>query len=382
MLTGIPALEQTDWAKLYHAYGSAADTPKHLRALLDEDAGGREAALDHLWSAVIHQGTPWTVTGPAACVIVGLLADERIDRGEMPLRAPLLQFLVSVAEAGEQTGRSVEELERMAVYNSDPVKTWDEAFENDDDAACNAFYARSILGCMEVAPLLLETMEHDLRSPDPRVRSYAAMGASTLAKASSLSGRAKDIEQLLRNMAQTAEDTDERSALVLALGELDTSPSGFLRDPSPAVRMCAALAPKLAEDAVATEVLIKSLEKAGEIDTWFAATPPQIRFHPRFAVVERAIERVKEFERLINGAEEVIRVTTLYCADFDWGPLLAAAFPDGRGVAETPAQRRFLKALVANEALWDPKFGNADRWFKKAGLPHDRDQCAKRADGR
>jgi len=275
MLTGIPALEQTDWAKLYHAYGSAADTPKHLRALLDEDAGGREAALDHLWSAVIHQGTPWTVTGPAACVIVGLLADERIDRGEMPLRAPLLQFLVSVAEAGEQTGRSIDELERMAVYNSDPVKTWDEAFENDDDAACNAFYARSILGCMEVAPLLLETMERDLRSPDPRVRSYAAMGASTLAKASSLSNRAKDIEERLRNMAQTAEDTDERSALVLALGELDASPSAFLRDPSPAVRMCAALAPKLAEDAVATEVLIKSLEKAGEIDTWFAATPPQ-----------------------------------------------------------------------------------------------------------
>ena len=75
--------------------------------------------MSHLWSAIIHQGTPWTATGPAALVVAGLLSDERIDRGE-PIRANLLSFLVSVAEAPEQAGLNIEELERMAAFDIEP----------------------------------------------------------------------------------------------------------------------------------------------------------------------------------------------------------------------------------------------------------------------
>jgi hypothetical protein len=92
MITGLPALEQTDWKSLYHAYGYALDTPEHLRALLEKDSTKRRAALNHLWSAIIHQGTPWTATGPVALVIVGFLSDSRIDCGDLPLRASLLSF--------------------------------------------------------------------------------------------------------------------------------------------------------------------------------------------------------------------------------------------------------------------------------------------------
>jgi hypothetical protein len=95
MLTGIAALEHTYWSRLHHAYGRATDTPGHLRALLQDDLESREQAMSHLWSAIIHQGTPWTATGPAALVVAGLLSDERIDHVE-PIRAGLLSFLVSV----------------------------------------------------------------------------------------------------------------------------------------------------------------------------------------------------------------------------------------------------------------------------------------------
>src|SRR5215469_3796745 len=98
MLTGLALIESTDWSRLHHAYGPATDTPGHLRALLEPDSEPRKAAMSHLWSAIIHQGTPWTATGPVALVVVGLLSDERIDRGE-PVRAGLMSFLVSVAEA-------------------------------------------------------------------------------------------------------------------------------------------------------------------------------------------------------------------------------------------------------------------------------------------
>ncbi|MET7396505.1 hypothetical protein ABZS66_23795 [Dactylosporangium sp. NPDC005572] len=63
------------FATLLHAYGRATDTPAHLAALAGADAEARAAALSHLWSAVIHQGTPWTVTPPAAEVIVALVAE-------------------------------------------------------------------------------------------------------------------------------------------------------------------------------------------------------------------------------------------------------------------------------------------------------------------
>src|SRR5688572_2668935 len=119
MLTGLAALENTDWSRLHHAYGRATDTPGHLRALLREDPESRKGALAHLWSAIIHQGTPWTATGPAALVVAGLLSDERLDRGE-PIRAHLLSFLASVAEAPGQAGWSIEELERMAAFDIEP----------------------------------------------------------------------------------------------------------------------------------------------------------------------------------------------------------------------------------------------------------------------
>jgi hypothetical protein len=377
LLTGLAALENTDWSRLYHAYGPAMDTPGQLLSLLEPDPESRKSAMSHLWSAIIHQGTPWTATGPAALVVAGLLSDERLDRGE-PIRASLLSFLVSVAEVPEQAGWTIEELERMAAFDVEPF------FNSEDDNvdAANSFYARSILSCIEVAPVLMEVMLSELGNSSPRVRAWAAMGAVALARTDSLRGFSKDLESQLLEMARSAQDTDERSSLVLALGDLGVSPSAFLEDPSPAVRMCAALAPGLATDAAAINELIKALEySAGNIDHWFVEKPPQFPMRPRFPVVQRLVEQVKDFDRVVDAAIAVVDVTTKRCADFDWGPLLAAAFSDGSGIIKTESQRRFLGQMVKNTDLWDPLFGNARRWFQKTGLPYDRTACAKLVDG-
>jgi hypothetical protein len=139
----------------------------------------------------------------------------------------------------------------------------------------------------------------------------------------------------------------------------------------------AALAPCLATDPAAIAELIKALEGAANIDSWFVELPPQFSSRPRFAAVRRLVELVTEFERLARAAEAVISITPKYCADFDWGPLLAAAFRDGSGLAITEAQRRFLGALVKKAKLWDPKYGNTYKWFKRAGLAYDRSICAR-----
>lgn len=380
MLTGLPVLEKTDWSRLYHAYGRATDTPDHLLALLTEEPELRQEALSHLWAAIMHQGTPWTATGPVALVIAGLLYDDRIDRGGESIRAGLFAFLVSVAEAAAYSGESLEELERIASsYDLDTLIDAgnDEALY--EEQAGEAFYARSILGCIKVAPVLMRVMLEGLADADPRVRAHAAMGAAVLAKSGLMRDSAPELESQLMTLARSTQDADERSAHVLALGDLGFSPVDFLDDPSPAVRMCAALAPGLATDPAAISELLTTLkDHAGSIDGWFGNPPPQFPMRPRFAVVARLVEQVTEFERLVEAAEAVVGVTLKYCVDFDWGPLLAAAFTDGSGIVQTEAQGRFLRALVNREELWDPTFGNADRWFKKAGLPYDRQACAQR----
>jgi hypothetical protein len=378
MLTGLAALENIDWSRLHHAYGRATDTPEHLRALLQEDLESRKQAISHLWSAIIHQGTAWTATGPTALVVAGLLSDERIDRGES-IRANLLAFLVSVAEAPKQADLSIEELERMAAFDIEPfLDSEDDEAIYENEEAINSFYARAILGCIRVAPVLMKVMLEGLNHSSPRVRSCAAMGAVTLAKTDSLQSYTKDLESQLLALARGARDSDERSAHVLALGDLGYSPIAFLEDASPAVRMCTALAPSLATDLAAIAELIRVLESAARIDDWFVERPPQFSMRPRFIVVARLVERVKDFERLAAAAEAVAQVTWKFGVDFDWGPLLVAAFPDGSGIVRTEAQRRFLRALVSKAELWDPTCGNAYKWFKRAGLPYDRQLCAER----
>jgi hypothetical protein len=223
----------------------------------------------------------------------------------------------------------------------------------------------------------MKVMLDGLQNGNSRVRACAAMGAATLAKTKPLAHHAKEIELRLLALAQRALDSDERCAHVLALGELGDSPKAYLNDPVPAVRMCAALAPTLAADPVAISELIRSLENAASIDDWFVLRPPQFSMRPRFTVIARLVEREKDFSRLVSAAEAVVAVTWTAGVDLDWGPLLAAAFPDGDGVVRTDAQRRFLRALVNKAELWDRTLGNANKWFKQAGLPYNRSRCAE-----
>jgi hypothetical protein len=308
-----------------------------------------------------------------------MMTDERIDRGDPSIRADLLSFLVCVAEASMPSDYSVEQLERMASYDIDHlIASDDEGALYGDRAAGGAFFARSILDCAAVTPVLMKVMLDGLEDANPRIRAGAAMGATTLAKVGPLCSHAADLESKLLTMARNAATTDERSAHVLALRDLGFAPLEFLADPSPAVRMCAALAPALASNVDATRELIDALAHAGDIDKWFTDPPPQFSMRPRFSVVARVIERA-DFAQFSSEAEALIGITSKYCVDFDWGPLLAAAFPDGDGAIKTETQRRFLGALTGRADLWD--IGNAWKWFQRAGLPLDRVECQKRLGG-
>jgi len=91
---GWQAADGVDWSRLFHAYGAATDTPTHLRALAGDDLAGQLAALDHLDSAVLHQGTVYPVTPVAVRVVAGLLHEPALRRA-----APQGSVLLTIQRA-------------------------------------------------------------------------------------------------------------------------------------------------------------------------------------------------------------------------------------------------------------------------------------------
>ncbi|ORT54028.1 hypothetical protein [Streptomyces sp. CB03238] len=98
------------WDRLFHAYGTATDTPAHLRGLLTEDEQAISAASEHLWSAILHQGTVWPATAPAAKIVARMLTRPALREGA-------LVFLRQVAVAS-YLGDQADEL-RSVAYPAD-----------------------------------------------------------------------------------------------------------------------------------------------------------------------------------------------------------------------------------------------------------------------
>jgi hypothetical protein len=58
-----------DWERLSHAYGTAADAPAQLAAVVVGDTTTRARAWWNLWGNIWHQGTVYSATAPAVPVL-------------------------------------------------------------------------------------------------------------------------------------------------------------------------------------------------------------------------------------------------------------------------------------------------------------------------
>ncbi|MFI5909781.1 hypothetical protein [Dactylosporangium sp. NPDC051541] len=344
-----------DFGLLLHAYGRATDTPGHLAALVDGDVEAKRAAQQHLWGAIIHQGTPWLATPPAALAVAELVNDPRLAGAEdAEMRANLLRFLGAVATAGRVTEVDAEELTpaREAELRAAIEDDEDDVIYG-DEALGNAVYKRAVDGCREVTPAIAAAARSALGDGDARVRASAA---ATIGACGAQSDQ-------LAGLAAKAEP-DERAAIVLTMAELGQDTRPFLTDPHPGVRACAALAPALADDEAATAEILAALADPAAIETWFGTTPPQFSMHVRFPLVAAAVERVRDKARLLPAALALAPIASISTARSDWGVLLRA-LPEAE-------QRQYLRALARNEELWDPTNGSAGLVFQEAGLPYDR----------
>lgn len=356
-------LEHTDWAVLEHAYGPAQDTPLRLVQLLDEDPEVQAGALDMLDMSVLHQESLYSATAPAALYVAAVLNDPRTmtvhdnyaawDERPRPLRAALLEWLGMIADSaayGETTGED---------DGNDP---------RDTDAV------RAVRG------LIYDAVLPHLRATDPTVRE-AALGATTaLLQSPGLANRIPETTQVLRGLIAESSDRRERAAAVLTIGAWGEDSASWLTHSDPAIRACAALSPGCNGNAEATRTVLEALLDPATVDSWFleptAADPwaghplPHIEGRLRHALLAVAIDRTSDFEELLPAAlASVPFCSNLTIAD-DWGPLLAAAFPSGhdRETPLTPAQHRYLNALVDHDLCWRHTH-LITSWFDDVGLP-------------
>ncbi|BCJ41348.1 hypothetical protein GCM10010168_88910 [Actinoplanes ianthinogenes] len=201
-----------DWAGLEHAYGPAEDVPGLLRALADGD----EEALYELFGNIWHQGTVYPATAYAVPFLIRLLDAPGADT------AGVLHLLTEIADGHgyhdvhvrEPVKRDVPEMREQIAAELDTV---------------TAAHQAVVAGLPSYLRLLAA-------HPDDEVRSGAAhligeLGAEVAGGASAG----------LRTTSVTDRAELVRATAVLALGARGETADDRLADPSPLVRLAAAL---------------------------------------------------------------------------------------------------------------------------------------------
>ncbi|MEV3989491.1 hypothetical protein AB0J57_11295 [Streptomyces sp. NPDC049837] len=365
------------WDRLFHAYGTATDTPVHLRGLLGEDEQAISAASEHLWSAILHQGSVWPATAPAARIVATMLTRPALREGA-------LAFLRQVAVATD-LGDRADEL-RAVAYPEDPaaraaIDAWTSAYTAadeddqvdmwDDSGTGDLVLTRAALDCYDAFPDLLAPVAEHLDDPDPAIRTAAWSAATVLARHPAAVPAAAGLRARLERLARAAGSAEERASLVLDLGDLGGEPRAWLADPHLVVRGAAALAPALADETEALDVLVTLAESPRAFDALSAL--PRFGGEPaRWTLIAAVCARVTGLERLYSGALAALPRAFRLAPCPDLGPYLRVAFPDGWPTDPTPHQCALARAVGEREELWDPVNGNRKITFARLGLPDDR----------
>ncbi|MFI6760129.1 hypothetical protein ACIBF5_13425 [Micromonospora sp. NPDC050417] len=162
--------EPVDWSTLEHAYGTAEDTPEHLRALADPDQDVRHEAFGELLHSLVHQGTRYQASAYAVPALIDLVADP-----EAPDRE-LIALLVAWIAIGSDEARLPDGI------RIDRIRSWAEGgaevlargrFDRTraDLLAVDAYAA---LTAWEAVRDGLRSLRPLLRDEDPGVRTVVA----------------------------------------------------------------------------------------------------------------------------------------------------------------------------------------------------------------
>ncbi|MFG2696905.1 HEAT repeat domain-containing protein [Kitasatospora sp. NPDC048407] len=153
-------LDEIDWSKIGHAYGTAEEVPALLRGLASAEEETRGDARSRFYSAVHHQGDVYRCTAASLPFLFELAQDAAA-----PDRAAVIELLVSIG------GSALERLEFERRFAQDSA---DAGTEGQDAEADDAY--RDYVGHPEAAALVRERAEAFIgftAEPDRLVRQAA-----------------------------------------------------------------------------------------------------------------------------------------------------------------------------------------------------------------
>lgn len=383
-----------DWSRLFHGQGRASDTPQHLNALLgysDSESSGDDARLfvdgySHLWSTTLRRDRrAWPATAPTALLVTKLLEDPRLGPDDPSMRDAMLAYLHTVAVVADLGDRAAEVRSRVEGRRSDLQEWTADYLSSDADSRARMWEDRAELGelvldqatlaCFDIVPVVLHRVRPHLTSGSARHRVCAAAAVGSLARHPSASEQRPALVEQLTSMAEDVESPHELATIVIAIGQLDGDTRPWLSDSHPCVRGCAALAPALADDEMATEVLLGLARSPRAFGASFGdmASPMHFQMAPYPPLIMQALlERVRDASVL---APALIAALPL-------GPkssvqtrahLLAALFPGWRPDADlSPLQRRLAELVADCDQLWSFDDRVRAEIFRPGGLPQDR----------
>ena len=392
-MLGWDVLRETNWGRLFHAYGVAEDTPGHLRNLTSELASLRKAALAHLDSAVLHQGTIYSVTPAAVRVIAGVLQEPALREPRARKTFTLTKAITFLGDVGSSLNcietpdplpqPSEAELDELILHlRSDDEGEDDEGWGS---PLISVLMCQAVLALREMTSDVLNAIAPFVSDETFDVRQEAINAVAEWGAIQPSSAGSEAVAEIIRERLSGAINRDERAGLVLALGKLGRDVSCWLDDQDEAVRACAAL---FVANERASSILIAALAHPDKVNTWFERRPPFFPEHTRITLLEELIARNVKIEQWLPAAVALIADSEGgLLADYEWGPILEVAFPKEAASFNpgkrpplpehlTSDQHSILKVLVANQNLWNPRDGNANLARMKVGLPDIREEVA------
>ncbi|WP_042442893.1 hypothetical protein [Streptacidiphilus jiangxiensis] len=255
-----------DWSGLFHARGCASDTPRHLTALLGEDARAFVDGYSHLWSVTLRrEGKAWPVTAPTARLVVELLENPLLGPDDPSLRDAMLAYLYEVgvaADLGDQAG----EIRARVQDRAPEVRGWTAEYVSADaDGRAHMWQDGTGLGglvldqaalaCFDLVPELLRRTLPYLVSERVRRRTCAAAAVGSLARHPATAAQRPELLRQLLTMTRSCESPHDLATILIAIGQIGGNTRPWLSDPNAGIRACAALAPDLAHDDTASQVL-------------------------------------------------------------------------------------------------------------------------------
>lgn len=257
-----------DWSGLFHASGAADDTPRRLAALLGADAWALVDGYSHLWSQTLRrEGGAWPATAPTARLVTELLDNPLLGRDDPTLPDAMLAYLYEVGVAADLGVRAAEIRTRVRDH-APKLRAWTAEYVSADADGRTRMWRdgtglgelvldRAALACLDAVPELLRRTLPHLTSERARRRACAAAAVGSLARHPAAHAQRPRLLERLTSTAGAADSPYDLATIVIAIGHLGGDTRPWLTDAHAGVRACAALAPDLAGDDTAEQVLME-----------------------------------------------------------------------------------------------------------------------------